>query len=486
MFDAVSIFFQRFVQNVRIVDFLDVFIVSIFLFLFFTWLKQSASKRILISIVIILSFYGLSHLFELYLTELLIRVFMIIALIASIIVFQSDIRRMVDLIGMWDIFRNNRRAPKSSSRTIDILTESLSRMAEKKTGALIAVKGREIWDRPIHGGIELNGFISPPLLYSIFSTSSPGHDGAVLLEEDRILKFGCHLTLSTNLKELKNVGTRHAAGLGLSEQCDALVLIVSEERGTISVAQKGTLHVVTAGQLKEKLEEHWEKHYSNKKADIRASIRRSSIRTAFASIGITALLWFLLAYQSDVVYRSYMVPVEWKNLQGNLEIVENDPREARITLTGSEQAFRNLDPSALAISLDLQRLKKGNNKFLVAADNLVLPGDLKLYSVEPQVIKLKAEQMNSMRAAVRVQTIGSLPARYSMKYISVMPQSIVLRTPESYGSGTDIVLTEPVNLGAITSPVTTIKTRLIPPANSKLPPFQDPEVEVRVVVKKIH
>lgn len=475
--------FARFLQNARFADLLDVLIVSVFLYLFINWLRQSASRRLLISISIIVVFYFVSRFFELYLTELLIRGIMIVVLIASIIVFQSDIRRMVDLIGMWDIFRNSRRAQKASSRAVDVLTESVAKLAEMKTGALIAIKGREPWDRPIQGGIELGGRISQPLLYSIFSTKSPGHDGAVLLEDDRIVRFGSHLTLSTNFRELGNMGTRHAAGLGLSEQCDALVIIVSEERGTISLARDGKMEIIrSSGLLKERLDEFWMKHYSEQKTDITQSWRKTSIKTLLVSLLITALFWFLFAYQSDVVYRSYKVPIEWRNLQSNLEVLETEPQEARITLTGSEQAFRNFDPQALAVSLDLERLKKGINKFLIADDNLTLPRDLKLYNVEPQVVRIKAEEMTGVWVAVRVQTTGRLPGNKKLVSISANPRSILLRIPGGTGIRPDVVLTEPVNLSNITQ-TTTLKSRLLPPAESKLQPFQNPEVEIKITVK---
>src|SRR5699024_11365592 len=114
----------------------------------------------------------------------------------------------------------------------------------------------------IHGGIKLEGEISLPFLLSIFNPESPGHDGAVLLEDHEITRFGVHLPLSTNLNRQLTSGTRHAAALGMSEHCDALVGVVSEERGVISVAQAGHLFEVDTGsELKNILDDFWNNHY---------------------------------------------------------------------------------------------------------------------------------------------------------------------------------------------------------------------------------
>src|SRR5919106_5454924 len=124
---------------------------------------------------------------------------------------------------------------RPQSPLVDTLTEATAHMASLKTGALIAIRGREPWASQIHGGIELGGAVSAPLLYSIFNPDTPGHDGAVLIEDDRLTRFAAHLPLAEELPEVSRYGgTRHAAAVGLSQECDALVIVVSEERGTIS------------------------------------------------------------------------------------------------------------------------------------------------------------------------------------------------------------------------------------------------------------
>ncbi|HSD64163.1 MAG TPA: hypothetical protein VLB50_10205, partial [Ignavibacteriaceae bacterium] len=128
--------------NVRIRDLLDIIIVAGFLFYFINWLRRSASRRLVIAITVFAVIYFLARFFQLYLTEILIKSLIIVVLIAAIIVFQSDIRRMIDLAWFWTNFHRKERRLSSFSSSVDILTESIGKMAEKRTGALIVIRGK--------------------------------------------------------------------------------------------------------------------------------------------------------------------------------------------------------------------------------------------------------------------------------------------------------------------------------------------------------
>ena len=127
---------------------------------------------------------------------------------------------------------------------METLARTLGDLARARTGALVVIRGKDAIARHLDGGEDVEGRLSEPLLKSIFDPHSIGHDGAVVIDGHLIDKLGCHLPLSKNLEKLPRSGTRHAAALGLSERSDALCLVVSEERGTISVARRGNLQVV--------------------------------------------------------------------------------------------------------------------------------------------------------------------------------------------------------------------------------------------------
>lgn len=483
MLEAVNGFFGNFARTIRFVDLVDVIVVSAILYLFINWLRRSATKRLIVTVSVFSVLYLTARLLDMYLTEMIISMLAVVFIIAAVVVFQSDIRRMVEAIGTWNFFRRNSAVPLTP-KTVDLLTEACLKMAEQRTGALIAIMGKESWDYPTHGGIELGGNISLPLLYSIFSTKSPGHDGAVLIKGDRIEKFGVHLTLSTNLSEIGQRGTRHAAGLGLSEHCDAFVIVVSEERGTISVAEGGRLTTLnSAGRLKEELTRFWNMHYSKKDEPWLAWWKNHNLPAAAMAFGISVMLWFLFAYQSDIVYRTFAVPIEFRNLKTNLELKPPVPAEARVTVTGSEQAFRLLDPAAIAISVDLADFDRSSTSIMINNDNINLPSGIKLYDVEPKDIKLRASRMRYVRVPVEVQTRGNLPGNIKLRQVSTEPKEIVLMVSDRTSGIPRTVLTEPVNLRNIYT--NTVKSaRLIIPSGTRLPADQPSDCTIKILVSR--
>jgi diadenylate cyclase len=476
MFDSIVTFFG----NIRFADILDILIVSVFLYIFFYWLRENASKRILSTALFFLVVYVIARIFDLYLTEILIKVLIAIIVLTSIIVFQSDIRRLIDIIGHWILFE--KKIFDSSSPTVDIISQAVMKMADNRTGALIAIKGKEEWDRGVHGGVTLNGIISQPLLFSIFNINSPGHDGAVLLEGEKIKKFAAHLELSKNLSQLGQGGTRHAAALGLSEMCDAFVIVVSEERGTVSIASGGKLMRVTSGsELKNRLGRFWEKNYVDGGTSAASWWKKKRIATASLSLLISAVLWFVFAYQSEVVYRTIMAPVEFRNISTELGIKDPVPLEARVTLAGSEQAFRLLDPSAVVISIDLSKLTPGANTLIISEDNLNIPSQINLYDVEPPTFKLNVQALKTVQVPVEVRTTGKLPADFKSYKINTDPENVYLIIAEN-SSAPKNVSTEPVDLSSLTGS-TKLTRRFIPPANSRLSPDQKPEINISITLE---
>lgn len=482
MLESVVTSLQDFFRNVRIIDIVDVGFISVFLYLILNWLRQSASRKSLASIATLVALYVLARVTEMYLTELLIEGLFAVILIGIVVVFQSDIRRLVERIGSWSIFWNNSSITPSNIVT-NTLTEAASKMAENKVGALIVLKGKEAWDRHIHGGIELNGNVSIPLLHSIFNPKAPGHDGAVLMEGEKIVRFGAHLPLSTKLNRISKGGTRHAAALGLAEQCDALVVVVSEERGTISIAQNGALNELETGnQLKGILDAFWEENYKSQESSLTNWWKRRDMRTALASVGLAIMFWFAFAYQTETVYRTFAAPIEYRNLQSsNLVLQDSVPLEARVTLSGSEQAFRLFDPSQLVVSFNLSGYS-GADELDITESNLNLPSDLKLYEVSPRSLKIKARKLHEVKLPVQVPTKGELPSQLSLVSIKPEKSNITVLTDQPNKDLPENITTEPIDLSGIEESKT-VKRKIVLPDNLQLTSDVSNEISISVQVK---
>lgn len=473
---------QDFLISVRIADVIDVALISVFLYLLLNWLRQSASRHFIIGIVSLFSLYVMARFTEMYLTELLIQGLFAVILIGIVVVFQSDIRRFFERIGNWGIFWKTNHPP-FDNRTTNIITEAVAKMAENKTGALLVLKGKENFDRHIHGGILLEGKISIPLLHSIFNPKAPGHDGAVIMEGERIIRFGAHLPLSTKLEKLSGGGTRHAAALGLAEQCDALVVVVSEERGSISIARDGTLQrLESVNQLKGILNDFWDTHNETKASALNSWWRSRDLRTAAASVILAVIFWFAFAYQSETVYRTFSVPIEYRNLQSsNLVLQDSIPLEARITLSGSDQAFRLFDQSQLVVSFNLNNYT-GDDELVITESNLNLPSDLSLYEVSPRSLKVRVQKLKKYTLPVEIPTQGTLPNMLSLISITPERDSISVLALDSTRQMPGSLLTEPVDLGSIESSTELVRNLVIP-ENIRIPDTTSLKISVAIKVK---
>lgn len=472
---------QDFARNIRIVDILDIAVISVVFYLLIDWLIRSLSRRTLIGFSVLLIVYFAAWLSGMYLTELLIQALFIVILIGLVVVFQSDIRRIVDRIGNWNFFSNNDTASNSNTATNKI-TEAAAEMAEIKRGALLVIRGNENWERHIDGGIQLNGSLSIPLLYSIFNPTDPGHDGAVLLEGDTIVRFGVHLPLSKNLGDHVEGGTRHAAALGISERCDALVVVVSEEQGTISVAQSGTLTKLNStSDLKHILDNFWDEHYKSKDSTSTSGWKIRNLRTAIASVTIAGVLWFSFAYQSGTVYRSFAVPIEYHNLQNSKTVVQDSlPMQAQVTLAGPEQAFRSMNPSDLVITFDISEENLTKGELLITESNINLSGDFRLYDVNPRSLKISARDVELIQLPIKISVTGTLPDQLELTSLRAKPE-IVTVFAATDSNISDSIATKPVDLSEIEESTEVSKDLVLPPGIT-LPEDTSSEILISISV----
>jgi hypothetical protein len=277
-----------------------------------------------------------------------------------------------------------------------LLVEAAFAMAAAKTGALLVLPGRDPLGRHVEGGIELGGRVSLPLLLSIFDASSAGHDGAAIVDRNRIERFAVHLPSSRNSEELAGRGMRHSAALGLSESCDALVIVASEERGTVSVAQEGKLtRMKSAAALKHVLERFAAAKHPQ---PVKESWQRYAAENGhwkLLALAMACVAWFVLAYNPSTIQRTIVVPIEYRNLPAQLLLGDGTPTEARVTLSGSERSFRFLAPEAMRISIDLGKAQAGPGDYPITDKNIALPPNLNLYRIEPSYLHLNLREASA-------------------------------------------------------------------------------------------
>lgn len=373
---------RQLLQTVRLADVLDIGVIAVLLYLAFGWIRQRRWRPVGVALGGALLLYVLAQRFNMYLTAMLFQAGFTAILLALVVIFQDDIRQLCERLAAWR-WRSGESDSRTSEAFLDLLTEGACHLADNRIGALIVIEGRETVERHVRGGVPVDGCLSLSLLYSIFEPSSPGHDGAVLIQGQRVSKFGVHLPLSKNLAELGTHGTRHAAGLGLAERCDSLVLIISEEEGSVSIAERGTLRKIEPGELRDRVARAWKAGHERPNAGSRGARLWRDGAWKVGAVAVAALLWLLLAYRIETVQRTFIVPIEYRDIPSGCAVAEPHPTRAQVTVSGSERDFAQLDPAKIAVSINVSRLASRSPQLFRTREHLQFSAHLSVRDVQP-------------------------------------------------------------------------------------------------------
>lgn len=231
------------VTHLRIRDIIDVAIVAFVFYKLFMLIKATRAEQVLKGLAVLLVVTKVSEWLDLYTINYLLRNAMTVGVIAILIVFQPELRRGLEQLGRGKFFDKNffKLEKKHSFIVIKEIVKAVETLSQNKIGALIVIERKTGLSDIIQTGVKIQAVVSKELLCNIFVPNTPLHDGAVLIREDEIVAAGCFLPLTENPNLSKQLGTRHRAALGISENSDGIAIIVSEETGIISLASDGKL-----------------------------------------------------------------------------------------------------------------------------------------------------------------------------------------------------------------------------------------------------
>ncbi len=340
-------------------------------------------------------FYHLiAQQFKLQLTTWIFQGFFAGLVLVLVVVFQDDLRRLFEQIATLGL---RRKAPKLDGTSIGTLSRGLVLLAEKKRGALMVLPGREPLERHfLQSGVPLDAEISEALLDSLFDPGSAGHDGALVMQNNRIKEFGVHLPLSENRDELKGGGTRHAAALGLAERSDALCLVVSEERGTIGIAERGQLEILRgtdAGKLSNRIRSYLQ-HTGTQVNAHRVEWRRLGRRLVEGLLSFAMALgaWLVFVPGATVEEAVLQVPVAVENVPEGYALTDVSPQEVEIAVAGPrrDMFLASNEDFEVVIDADLVRLQR--RTFEVSARSVRHVTGLKITSIKPEKVKLTVQK----------------------------------------------------------------------------------------------
>lgn len=245
--------------HVGVIDIVEIILISFFIYQFMVWIKYTRAYMLLKGILVVAGFILLAYLFQMSTILWIVKNLSTVLITAIIIIFQPELRKVLEQLGQKRIvasilpFDTGKEVEERfTDRTVNELVKACFDMGEVKTGALIVIEQDVRLTEYERTGITVDAVLTSQLLINIFEHNTPLHDGAVLVRGNRIVAATCYLPLSDNMELSKQLGTRHRAGVGLSEVSDSVTIIVSEETGQVSVAKDGKL---TSGLTSAKLKE---------------------------------------------------------------------------------------------------------------------------------------------------------------------------------------------------------------------------------------
>lgn len=367
-------------------DIVDILFLTIVAYQLYVWFRESRALRVIIGLVALGGVYSLAKLWDLYLTTWVFQILWQVLLILLLILFQSEIRQVLERVSPMRYLRSRRRAFK---KTFDRqLSQALFEMAADRTGALMVLVRNDNPSEFIHAGQTIMALPDPDLIKSIFNRYAPAHDGAIIINQDRITQMGCILPLSENENLPAQYGTRHRAALGLSEVTDAVCLVVSEERSEVATVVGGKIVIwQDPDALTANLNEVIGGPQINVPAmkDFFKGLFIENWRTKLGALALVTIAWFALASQQESEL-TLAVPVQHTNIPNQLAVGQGSTPTVDLTLSGRRNKIRTLRDQDVQVSVDLSNIDAGKHLIRLSAKNIFLPFGIKIDRVAPQKV----------------------------------------------------------------------------------------------------
>jgi uncharacterized protein (TIGR00159 family) len=456
----------------------DILLLASGLFLLYRTFIRLGTWKIATGILVAVGVFLAARVLELRAIEWVFGNFSQVAVIALIVIFQPELRKLFE-----------RASSMRSAQTRDpgdilsrLIAYSLFTLAKEKRGALVVFPGRESIQEWVSGGYALDARPSIPLLRSIFDPHSPGHDGALIVEKGRFSRLGVRLPVSQSQQLSDEYGTRHHAAMGLAEKSDALTVLVSEERGQVSLFTKGEMRPLThADELVNAIVHHWRETAAFPFALPGGHAGREMTSQMLASLALAIVLWTtLIISQGERMEKMITVPVEFTGTPSSLVLDGDNGKEVRLRLSGSRSDLDRIDASHLGARIDLANAVPGEQTFLITTENINLPRGIDLIEVIPASVDLTLAELSEKQLAITPQLVGKLRNGLTIQSVTVEPPTVKALVPAGR-SQEKSVMTTPVYLDGL-SGGGLIYCKIIAPPGVQPAEKRWPDVAVRITV----
>ncbi len=465
--------------SLRWQDIIEISLLSYILFRFYVLFRGTNAFRVLIGLTILWFFQQVAVSIGLTVTTGWSRQLLSWGPLIIIVIFRNEIRSVLQASHLkallWDV------SSKTVLSTIEIIVQSVHEMAARKCGALIVFPGKDDVEELIQKGISWKGEISKEMILSIFWPDNPVHDGAAIVQGDQIAQVSTILPLSRRDDIPTYYGTRHRAALGLAEVSDALILVVSEERGDVVVARDGTLKVV---KQKRKLEQILQEHKGVASKKGRELIKEKLMVAAaalFCVIFITGV-WFSVSKGGDTLL-TVESPVVYLKRDPSMEIVQTSVNSVSLELEGSGALIKSIKPDQVQVKFDLSKSKAGPNSFTITRESISLPPGIVLKRVTPTVVEVDLDVLIKKELPVQIDWVGRLPDHFILTETDVEPDTVTVIGGKRILENISTLYTEKVPLNNLEVKGTITVNLALTPASLKIAPDSKEKVTITYLTK---
>jgi diadenylate cyclase len=469
-----------FLSSIRWQDIIDISLNSYILFRFYVLFRGTNVFRVLIGMTVLWFLQRLAISLGLIVTSWVVQGIVAVGAIIIIVVFRNEIRRVLQAKNLKSILWG--LSLKSAVTPTEIIVESVFGMAKSKCGGLIVFPGKEDLSDAVQGGTPWRGLITKEMITSIFWPDNPVHDGAAIVQGDRISVVGAILPLSDRDDLPSYYGTRHRAALGLAEATDALTIVVSEERGDILVAKGSRLREI---RQKLTLEQNIREHLGT--ASVKKDVARKEgleiVAAALLSIVFITGIWFSVSRGQDTLV-SLDIPVDYTDRVVGTEIADTSVKSVSLVLSGSGALVKSVTPDQVNVRLDISNAVIGQNSFTITPDNISLPPGIALREVTPPVIDVFIDETIKKQLPVQVDWAGKLSPELILLDFALNPETVEVTGGKRILEKITTVYTEKVPLDNLSGSGEISAKLVLNPAALKIAQGSKDKVTIQYLIRK--
>jgi uncharacterized protein (TIGR00159 family) len=472
--------FHSLVTNFRWQDIIDILVVGYFLFRLYVLFRGTYVFRVIIGIGFLWIFQRVAASLGLIVTSWAMQGIIAFAAITIIVVFRNEIKNVLQTKDLGAILWGF--SHKAYQTPVDIITESVYELANKKIGALMVLPAKDDLQELVQSGIPWRGVLSKEMILSVFWPDNPAHDGAAIISGNKIMEVGVILPLSRRSDLPSIYGTRHRAAIGLSEKTDSLVIVVSEETGHVITVKKGEIKEINTNiELEKTLQDHMGISYVEK------GIREKEyLQLSIAAVAILIFVtgtWFSFSRGLET-FISMNVPIEYMNRNPGMELLESSINTVNLSMSGAGPLIKSIKPDQVKVRIDLDKSVIGLNSYTITQENITLPPGVLLKKVDPNVIDVTLDVPVKKKLPVQVDWIGKLSPDLILEEIKMNPKQISVVGGSKILEQISTIYTERVTLDGLKESGEMVIKLALNPASLKVDSDSKDKLVLSYIIRK--